>query len=179
MKNTNRKTENYADALLNIIKTCRNEKLFRNDLKTFCNLVQTNSNLKSFLSSNKIYNAGKVNALQDLIGGSITESLVHFILIMASQGDIMLLPDVQQIFLRKLSISENIRFGEIHTPYPISNSKISKLEELMSDYIGMEVSLELTIDKSISGGLKIIIDDMVFDDTIEKRLSQMRKQIAL
>jgi len=179
MQNDNQKIKNYSRALLSIIKTSKNEVKFRDDLNSFCELLETNSKLKSFLSSSTIYDEGKVKTLHELLSTSINESLLHFLLIMASQGDIMLIQDIKQQFLRELSESENIRFGEIHTPYEIPQNKIVKLEKIMSDYLKTEVSLQLKIDKSISGGLKIVVGDMVFDDTIEKRLSQMRKQIAL
>ena len=179
MQTDNKKIENYADALLNIIRTTPNEIQFRNDLNSFCSLIATNSDLRSFMSSNSIYDQGKVNSLQELLSSKIYEPILHFILIMASHGDIMLIQDIQKVFLRKLSQSQNIRFGEIHTPYVISEDRVKKLEKIMSTYLDIEVSLELNIDKTISGGLKIVIDDIIFDDTIEKRLSQMRKQITL
>jgi F-type H+-transporting ATPase subunit delta len=179
MQNDNKKIKNYSNALLSIIRTSSNEVKFRNDLNTFCELIKTNSDLRSFLSSSTIYDEGKVKTLQELLSNNITESLLHFLLIMASQGDIMLVQEIKQQFLRELSESENIRFGEIHTPYKISSKKIGQLEKIMSDYLNTDVSLQLKIDKSISGGLKIVVDDIVFDDTIENRLSQMRKQIVL
>jgi F-type H+-transporting ATPase subunit delta len=179
MQNDNQKIKNYSNALLSIIKTSGNEVEFRNDLNAFCELLETNSDLRRFLSSSTIYDEGKVKTLQELLSESITESLLHFLLIMASQGDIMLIQEIKQLCLRKLSDSENIRFGEIHTPYQISDEKIIKLEKIMSDYLKTEVSLQLKIDKRISGGLKIVVGDIIFDDTIENRLAQMRKQIVL
>ena len=179
MQNDNQKIKNYSNALLSIIKTSNDESKIKDDLNSFCELLETNSELKSFLSSSTIYDDGKVKTLHELLSTSINESLLHFLLIMASQSDIMLIQDIKQQFLRELSESNNMRFGEIHTPYEIPQNKIVKLEAIMSEYLKTDVSLQLKIDKSISGGLRIVVGDMVFDDTIEKRLSQMRKQIAL
>jgi len=179
MQNDNQKIKNYSSALISIIKTSNDEAKLRDDLNSFCELLETNSELKKFLSSSTIYDEGKVKTLHELLSTSIAESLLHFILIMASQGDIMLIQDIRHHFLREFSETNNMRFGEIHTPYEIPQNKIVKLEAIMSEYLKTEVSLQLKIDKSISGGLKIVVGDMVFDDTIEKRLFQMRKQIVL
>jgi F-type H+-transporting ATPase subunit delta len=179
MQKDNHKIKNYSNALISIVKTSKDESKVRDDLNSFCELLETNSELKSFLSSSAIYDEGKVKTLHELLSMSITESLLHFLLIIASQGDIMLVQKIRGHFLQELSKSQNMRFGEIHTPYEIPQNKIAELEKIISEYLKTEVSLQLKIDKSISGGLKIVVDDIIFDDTIEKRLSQMRKQMVL
>jgi len=52
-----------------------------------------------------------------------------------------------------------------------------KIEHKLVDIFGKEISMILTVDPTLIGGLRVIAGDAVLDNTIKTKLSEMKKNV--
>ena len=53
----------------------------------------------------------------------------------------------------------------------------AKIEETLVGIFGKEISMILRIDQSLIGGLRVIVGNAVFDNSIKTRLAEMKKNV--
>ena len=53
----------------------------------------------------------------------------------------------------------------------------AKIEQKLVGIFGKEISMIVKVDPSLIGGLRVIVGNTVFDNTIKTRLSEMKKNV--
>jgi F0F1-type ATP synthase delta subunit len=53
----------------------------------------------------------------------------------------------------------------------------AKIEKTLVDIFGKEISMILRVDQSLIGGLRVIVGNAVFDNSIKTRLAEMKKNV--
>jgi F-type H+-transporting ATPase subunit delta len=88
-----------------------------------------------------------------------------------------LLPNIEQAF--NLFLQEKLGRIEagITVAQEISEVTVGKLEKAISKYSGKEVTVKITIDPAIIGGIVTRIGSVVIDGSIHTQLNQIRQSI--
>lgn len=61
---------------------------------------------------------------------------------------------------------------------PISDDQIARIERILHDRYGRQVQVQVQIDPEVIGGLRISLGDDVVDGTVQRRLAEVRRQLA-
>ena len=166
----------YAKALINLA-----EKDLENTGKSLTALADVFSNsteLSEILSDTKISSQIKQNVLKTILKKIKASKLVDtFIRYLLAKRRIVLLPNIEQAF--NLLLQEKLGRIEagITVAQEISEVTVSKLEKAISRYSGKEVTVNITIDPAIIGGIVTRIGSVVIDGSIHTQLNQIRQSI--
>ncbi|MCL2099265.1 MAG: F0F1 ATP synthase subunit delta [Oscillospiraceae bacterium] len=103
------------------------------------------------------------------------------------------MPDELDSFLRLLSPEDTeavlIKFVEaahkrlglldvkIYSASQLNIAQRTKIEEKLVSIFGQEISMIIKVDPSLIGGLRVIVGNTVFDNTIKTRLADMKKNV--
>jgi F-type H+-transporting ATPase subunit delta len=68
--------------------------------------------------------------------------------------------------------------AEVRSAYELGTAESKRLAEALSSTYGREVHLNVIVDPSIVGGLRVSIGDDVIDGTVAGRLEDARRQLA-
>ncbi|MGA9102719.1 F0F1 ATP synthase subunit delta [Aeromicrobium sp.] len=68
--------------------------------------------------------------------------------------------------------------AEVRTAYELGDAERNRLAEALSSAYGHDVHLNVIVDPSIVGGLRVSIGDEVIDGTVSGRLEDARRQLA-
>jgi ATP synthase F1 delta subunit len=81
--------------------------------------------------------------------------------------------------LKKQLLSEEQSIeATVSSVIPLTNEQLQAITSFIKDKHNVkEVYIHQDIDKTILGGLKIKIGDMVYDSSLKQKLSQVRKKI--
>lgn len=88
---------------------------------------------------------------------------------------------VRQLLSRALRIVSSQRgrvVATVHSAAPISDAQRTRLSTALSSRYGGQVSLNVVIDPSVVGGLRVQIADDVIDGSIAARLADLRQKLA-
>ena len=166
----------YAKALINLA-----EKDLENTGKSLTALADVFSNsaeLSEVLSDTKVSSQIKQNVLKEILKKIKVSKLVDtFIRYLLAKRRIVLLPNIERAF--NLFLQEKLGRIEagITVAQEISEVTVGKLEKAISRYSGKEVSVNITIDPAIIGGIVTRIGSVVIDGSIHTQLNQIRQSI--
>jgi len=166
----------YAKALINLA-----EKDLENTGKNLTALADVFSNsaeLSEVLSDTKVSSQIKQNVLKEILKKIKVSKLVDtFIRYLLAKRRIVLLPNIERAF--NLLLQEKLGRIEagITVAQEISEVTVGKLEKAISRYSGKEVTVNITIDPAIIGGIVTRIGSVVIDGSIHTQLNQIRQSI--
>jgi len=166
----------YAKALINLA-----EKDLENTGKSLTALADIFSNsteLSEVLSDTKVSSQIKQNVLKIILKKIKVSKLVDtFIRYLLAKRRIVLLPNIERAF--NLFLQEKLGRIEagITVAQEIPEVTINKLEKAISRYSGKEVTVNITIDPAIIGGIVTRIGSVVIDGSIHTQLNQIRQSI--
>jgi len=166
----------YAKALINLA-----EKDLENTGKSLTALAGVYSNsteLSEVLSDTKISSQIKQDVLKNILKKIKVSKLVDtFIRYLLAKRRIVLLPNIERAF--NLLLQEKLGRIEagITVAQEIPEVTINKLEKAISKYSGKEVTVNITIDPAIIGGIVTRIGSVVIDGSIHTQLNQIRQSI--
>ena len=166
----------YAKALINLA-----EKDLENTGKSLTALADVYSNsteLSEVLSDTKVSSQIKQNVLKKILKKIKVSKLVDtFIRYLLAKRRIDLLPNIERAF--NLFLQEKLGRIEarITVAQEISEVTVGKLEKAISRYSGKEVTVNITIDPAIIGGIVTRIGSVVIDGSIHTQLNQIRQSI--
>ena len=166
----------YAKALINLA-----EKDLENTGKNLTALADVFSNsaeLSEVLSDTKVSSQIKQNVLKEILKKIKVSKLVDtFIRYLLAKRRIVLLPNIERAFNLFLQDKLGRIEAGITVAQEISEVTVGKLEKAISRYSGKEVSVNITIDPAIIGGIVTRIGSVVIDGSIHTQLNQIRQSI--
>ena len=166
----------YAKALINLA-----EKDLENTGKNLTALADVFSNsaeLSEVLSDTKVSSQIKQNVLKEILKKIKVSKLVDtFIRYLLAKRRIVLLPNIERAFNLFLQEKLGRIEAEITVAQEISEVTVGKLEKAISRYSGKEVTVNITIDPAIIGGIVTRIGSVVIDGSIHTQLNQIRQSI--
>ena len=166
----------YAKALINLA-----EKDLENTGKSLTALADAYSNsteLSEVLSDTKVSSLIKQDVLKNILKKIKVSNLVDtFSRYLLAKRRIVLLPNIERAF--NLLLQEKLGRIEagITVAQEIPEVTVGKLEKAISRYSGKEVSVNITIDPAIIGGIVTRIGSVVIDGSIHTQLNQIRQSI--
>ena len=81
-------------------------------------------------------------------------------------------------FNTKCNDKQNILEGTIYSVIELNEDQISRIEQVISKKIDKKVELKNEINSSLIGGVKVVINDMVFDGSITNRIESLKNSLT-
>ena len=166
----------YAKSFFEIAKE-QDCQLFLQEFTFLKTILEQNPQL-ALVFNNYVISFGEKAALIDQVfGKDFHPHLVNGLKLIVEKRDfnkIGTIIDKTIAFLQKhLGISEGI----IYSPVEINDFQIEKITALMRKKVNKKVVFKNYIDKELLGGVKIILDKKIYDNTISHHLKQLYGEI--
>lgn len=166
----------YAKALINLAE--KDLEITGNSLAAIADVYSNSTELSEVLSDTKVSSQIKQNVLKKILKKIKVSKLVDtFIRYLLAKRRIVLLPNIERAF--NLLLQEKVGRIEagITVAQEIPEVTVGKLEKAISRYSGKEVTVNITIDPAIIGGIVTRIGSVVIDGSIHTQLNQIRQSI--
>ena len=108
-----------------------------------------------------------------VLGKKIPTGGDNFIKLLAQNGRLESLPEVQQQYALLLAESRKSIEAEVLTARPLSADQKSNLTEALQTRLGVSVSIVETIDESLVGGAIVKAGDLVIDGSAKGRVEKL------
>ena len=166
----------YAKALINLAE--KDLEITGNSLAAIADVYSNSTELSEVLSDTKVSSLIKLDVLKNILKKIKASNLVDtFSRYLLAKRRIVLLPNIERAF--NLLLQEKLGRIEagITVAQEIPEVTVGKLEEAISRYSGKEVTVNITIDPAIIGGILTRIGSVVIDGSIHTQLNQIRQSI--
>ncbi len=141
-------------------------------------LIDSDEELQQAFSSRQASTESKITLIKKLTGKKVsanTELLVRFAVEGARHRRLSL---VLEGYGKQVSAVAERLVATITVAAPIDNAQLERLEKALSKTYGQELNLNVEIDPSVIGGVKVQVSGEIIDGSVATRLNQARMQLA-
>lgn len=141
-------------------------------------VFQDNADLLQFLNHPQIPKEEKLQAVEHIFSGKLSDGLVGFLRITIEKGRQNDILSILNYFIQAVKEYKKIGVVTVTSAMELSDAQKAELEKKLLETTPY-VSLELTylVDETLLGGMVIRIGDRVVDSSIRTRLSQIKKDL--
>lgn len=166
--------ENYSSALYEIYLESSKE-IFFNDLKSLKLIFKNHVDLIKLLGSLMLSKSERNDVIDIIFLNKIEKMLVNFMHILIENNSFNVIKTIIDETLLKIDEEQAINFATVETPFELDNTQIEKIKGIISKRKGGRTYLEIIINKSLIGGIKISFGSEVIDGSIKYRMEQIKK----
>lgn len=168
----------FAIALFEIAKEEKKIKKIYKESKIIYQSLEENGDFIEILNDFSLQNDQKKKIVNNIYK-NIDIDLLNTMYILIDNNAFRYIIDVLEKLISFLQNELNIKEGIVYSTTKISDDKIKKLEKKLSNEYNVKISLKNHIDKELIGGFKIIIDDIVIEDSIKSDLEDIKHNLLL
>jgi F-type H+-transporting ATPase subunit delta len=167
----------YAKALIELAIEENKVSDYQSQMKFVHSVILDNSELVTFLKHNSIKDNDKKDLISKIFKDNVNVNVLHFIYLLIDKKRINYLSQICRDFNSECNNYRGILEGVIYSTEVLTNEKIEKLERSVSLKLNNKVELSNSIDPSLIGGLKIVVNDTVFDNSVVNRINSLRQEL--
>ena len=170
----NFKSSSYVQALYDLgVETNSIDVLYETS-KTWLELISQNMNFLSYLSDVSVDRKEKNELISKLTDNQLFRDFVNVVM---DDKNIKGLRIILNKFVKRINKEKGILNGTIYTTEKIDSSQVKQIEEAMSKKLNTNVNLSNIIDQEIIGGIKVVIEDDVWDYSIASQIKELSIKI--
>ncbi|MDD8048638.1 MAG: F0F1 ATP synthase subunit delta [Thomasclavelia sp.] len=169
--------QRYAESLFALAKEDNQVEAYYNDMVLIEKVFNSDKSFVSFFSHVLIENDVKIKLLDDSFKGQISPYTLNFLKLLVKKKRMNYINSIIKAFFDLTNEYKGIEEGVLYTAYDIPDNEIKKIEEAISKKENKTVKLRVLKDSSLVGGIKVQIDNRVYDDSIANRLSTLKKEL--
>lgn len=176
--NEQRVSSRYADALFDIAMEHNSSEKVLEDFNLIEKTIQTNKELSSIIFSPIIPEDKKIKIFKEIFTKHVSFISVKFLVLLTQKGRENLILDIKTEFIKLYNIEFNIQPVEIITAYELDTTITENISANLTKITGKIISPVYKIDKSLKGGIKIRINDIIYDYSIQSQLEQLKNKLV-
>ena len=161
----------YQNAVENKLVT-----LYQEDLKFLTWNLKKNPDFLMLLTSH-FDDKEKNKALDETFGELLAPEVIIFTKMLIKNKIIKQIDEVYEIFNTLAYRDQNVLEGVIYSPFPLDESQIKKMEDAFEKLLDKKCVFEVSIDKSLIVGLKVLIDGTMYELNASSRLENMKQNL--
>ena len=167
----------YALAIYEVAERENKVDKYIQDLKDICDVMYGNEDFYKIIVHPQISSSDKKKTFKRAFEGKIDEELLNFLLLLIEKDRIGFLKEkviqMEKIHLEK----QNMLVAQVKSVIPLTTYQVSKLTKNLEKKFNKKIILKQEIDKSILGGIYLMVGDEVIDGTVKYQLEQIKTQV--
>jgi F-type H+-transporting ATPase subunit delta len=121
--------------------------------------------------------AQQADALIDLCGDALDDSVRNFVRVLATNKRLVLLGEIVKLFEEMKADHERVVDVDVVSAFSMDESAQQKLASALKQRLQRDVKLNTSIDKSLIGGLVVRAGDLVIDGSVRGKLNKLIENI--
>lgn len=167
----------YAKALLMIALENNALDQYEQELEQFARFLQADPGIKQVMDNPKVRPEDKKKLLEQGIPKGVSAITANFLrLIVDKRREAMFLEIIGE-YKNYADEARNIIDAEVRSVVTLTDKDYRALEQKLYKATGRRVRLRNTIDTSLIGGIVVKVGDTIFDGSVVKKLSLLKKRL--
>lgn len=168
----------YAEALFELADEENKTSEIYSEIESINNIILENKNLFDVLRSPFIARKDKKNVINSIFSEMVSNYSKNLLMVLIDNGRTTEFSSIVLSYKEMLNNKNNLSEGIVITAIPLSQEKMSELEEKISARYNKSIKLTNKIDENILGGVLIRIGNEEIDGTIKTRLDGLKEQLS-
>jgi F-type H+-transporting ATPase subunit delta len=168
----------YAKSLLDFAIEKNVVDAVYTDMVGFKETCEGSKDLVLALKSPIIKHYTKLAILNKLFKSIFNPVTYSIFVIITNKNRESILPAIAKQFINLYSEHKGIQKAEITSASPLTDDQKKSVTKIVKDYTGKEVQLTEHIDESLIGGFILRVGDQQIDDSIRRKLNDLKVTMA-
>lgn len=167
----------YAKAILETTVSSGTSAKVNDDMKSIVATVNSNAELKEFLSSPIITSEMKMNALSEVFGSVQAETKSLFRLLQENKR-FEILGAIAEQFNALFDELQGVEVAKVTTAVPLTPELEKKVLDKVASISDKKITIENIVDPAIIGGFILRIGDKQYNASVANRLQELRREFS-
>ncbi|AGF46613.1 F-type H+-transporting ATPase subunit delta [Candidatus Kinetoplastibacterium desouzaii TCC079E] len=119
----------------------------------------------------------KVNLLFEFLSLDINSKKYNFMLLLLEKNRFSLLPLILDSLKEIKNKKDGFSIAKVFTAFPIPDDLANRMLIIIENKFKLKLKMQILIDKSLIGGVVIIVGDKVLDMSMKNRLKKMQEAL--
>jgi len=169
----------YATALIDLAEEARKIEKVEKGLISLESMIKKSDDLTSVIRSPLISREGQAKAINAIAQKAGFDSLTsNFLGVLIQNRRLYALESILKA--AKLELSH--RRGEVkvlvETAAPMNSKQQDDLQKVLAGAVGSDISLEMSVNPDILGGMIVTIGSRMIDDSVRRKLARLRSAMG-
>ena len=169
--------DRYAESLFDLAKEENKVTQYLDDIKLVGEVLGSDPQIVQFFNHVLIENEKKIQLLDQSFKGNVDQYVLNFLKLLVQSRRIRYIDDIVKSYIKLSNQYLGIEEGTIYTPYKLTDQQIQDIEKAISKKENKKVTLKLSIDSSLLGGIKVQIANRIYDGTIKNKVEMLKKEL--
>lgn len=167
----------YAQALFNLAKEQKNEKIWLENLSEL-KQISTNQDFVAILNNPKVGVDQIISIIKTTMKSNASVEVMNFVQVLVENNRILALDEIYHIF-RELVLEDQKRGDAIiESAYAMSQAEKQDFEQLLSKKFGKSITAQVIVNPELIGGIKVTVNDKVIDGSVKGRINTLSTQLT-
>ena len=104
--------------------------------------------------------------------------LVEVLKVVIENDDTNLIQDISKNFTLLSKKKLNIAFVEVVSSFDMDNNQKDDIANSLSELVNKKINIDFNVDKNLIGGLKIKVDDTLYDSSLQTKLENAKSKLV-
>lgn len=169
--------DRYAESLFDLAKEENKVTQYLDDIKLVGEVLDSDPQIVQFFNHVLIENDKKIQLLDQSFEGNVDQYVLNFLKLLVQSRRIRYIDDIVKSYINLSNQYLGIEEGMIYTPYELTDQQIQDIEKAISQKENKKVTLKVSIDPSLLGGIKVQIANRIYDGTIKNKVEMLKKEL--
>lgn len=168
----------YTEALIDAAEERNALDRVASDVEGLLLLLQSSSDLQSFVSDPMIQSEQKKKVFRNVFNGKIDALTLNFLLLLCDKHRERILAEILSAFQTTLDMRRGIVTAKVTSAVALTSEQQNRLLTRLSAWSGRQVRLETTVDEGLKAGFIARMGDQVFDGTLATQLRRLQRRLV-
>ena len=169
--------ERYAESLFDLAIEENKVDQYLQDIKLIHDVLESDRQIVQFFSHVLVENEVKYQLIDQAFQGNVNIYVLNFLKLLVQSRRIRYIDDIVKCYIQLSNQYLGIEQGTIYTPYELTDKQIKDIEKAISQKENKKVTLDVKLEPSLVGGVKVQISHRVYDGTIKNKVEMLKKEL--
>ncbi|WP_455683637.1 F0F1 ATP synthase subunit delta [Thomasclavelia sp.] len=167
----------YAESLFDLAKEVNQVEAYSKDIDLIRTVFESDPSFVPFFSHVLIEDEAKCALLDKSFKGQVNDYVVNFLKLLVRKKRMRYVMEIIEAFKALTNEHFGILEGILYAYYNISVEEVREVESALSKRENKTIHLRVVNDPSLIGGIKVEINNRVFDGSIKNKVALLKKEL--
>ena len=164
----------YAIALFDLAKEHNEVELVHNNLKVLVSSIEENPDFFKIINSYGLSNENKKDLISRILNLDENNYFLYFLYVLIDNNRFDQLKNILGSYYKLLLELNNQMEVTVYTKYSLTKEQKANLLIKLEKDFKKKIILTETIDNTLIGGIKVTVNDVIYDYTIDSQLEDLK-----
>ncbi len=167
----------YSQAMFDLALEVNELDSFLSDLKVVSSILRNDDESCAFFKNPRVKKTDKKIVLEASFSNAVGLYVLNTLKLLIDHGRFDHLQEIVLCFTHLYNKHNNIKEGILYTAFALNKSEETKIRAALEEKLNAKVELTTKIDRSLIGGVKVVIGNEVIDGTIANRIDSLKHEL--